>query len=233
MRQLLRKLRIWTNLNSSRFNRRSRGAPLLTVRRQWLEFGSDNCHSRILPGPTGLTRICIEELILRRLNNALCGVFNRRSEIDAATELSTAARASCPARRRSRRYRASCRCWPDSAGPMPLRPHREETRGTRRLDPGVSADFWINPMNQHYATRLRNLRQAPRCAAKTRAGGSCQCPAMRGGTRCRLHGGLSPGAPCGAKNGNFKNGDWTAEAIEERKWLRSLVQSFAKTGRTE
>ena len=26
---------------------------------------------------------------------------------------------------------------------------------------------------------------------------------------------------------------WTAEAIEERKWLRSLVRSFAKTGTTE
>jgi hypothetical protein len=45
-----------------------------------------------------------------------------------------------------------------------------------------------------------------------------------------LHGGLSPGAPRGAGNGNFRNGDWTAEAIEERKWLRSLVRSFAKTG---
>jgi hypothetical protein len=45
---------------------------------------------------------------------------------------------------------------------------------------------------------------------------------------CRLHGGLSPGAPRGEKNGNFKTGDWTLEAIEERKWLRSLLQSFCK-----
>jgi len=42
-------------------------------------------------------------------------------------------------------------------------------------------------------------------------------------------GGLSPGAPRGPKNGNYKNGDWTAEAIEERKWLRLLVKSFAKS----
>jgi hypothetical protein len=47
--------------------------------------------------------------------------------------------------------------------------------------------------------------------------------------RCRLHGGMSPGAPRGPKNGNFKSGDWTAEAIEERKWLRSLVRSFTKS----
>ena len=29
----------------------------------------------------------------------------------------------------------------------------------------------------------------------------------------------------GTKNGNFRNGNWTAEAIEERRWLRSLVCS--------
>ena len=72
----------------------------------------------------------------------------------------------------------------------------------------------------------------PKCGARTRTGTPCQRPPIRGRTRCRLHGGLSPGAPRGAKNGNFRNGDWTAEAIEERKWLRSLVQSFAKTGTT-
>ena len=84
-------------------------------------------------------------------------------------------------------------------------------------------------MDLSIGTRLHHLRQAPRCGAKTRAGGLCQCPAIRGRGRCRLHGGLSPGAPRGAKNGNFTNGDWTAEAIEERKWLRSLVRSFTKT----
>ena len=79
-------------------------------------------------------------------------------------------------------------------------------------------------------TRLKNLRLAPRCGAKTRAGSPCQRPALRGHSRCRLHGGLSPGAPRGSKNGNFKNGGWTAEAINEWKWLRSLVQSFAGNG---
>ena len=61
----------------------------------------------------------------------------------------------------------------------------------------------------------------------------CRRAALRGRKRCRLHGGLSPGAPRGPKNGNFKTGDWTTEAIEERKWLRSLVQSFAKRGTSE
>jgi hypothetical protein len=98
--------------------------------------------------------------------------------------------------------------------------------------PGGHPNFAINPMNQH-ETRGRNLARPPKCGARTRAGTPCQRPALRGRTRCRLHGGLSPGAPRGPKNGNFKTGDWTAEAIEERKWLRSLVKSFAKIGDTE
>jgi hypothetical protein len=97
--------------------------------------------------------------------------------------------------------------------------------------PGILTKILINPMNQS-ETRVGYLIQAPRCGAKARAGGSCRCPAIRGRRRCRLHGGLSPGAPRGPKNGNFKNGDWTAEAIEERKWLRSLVRSFTKTETT-
>jgi hypothetical protein len=83
-------------------------------------------------------------------------------------------------------------------------------------------------MNQDVETQLANLRRAPRCGAKTRAGTPCQCPALRSRKRCRLHGGLSTGAPRGVKNGNFKNGDWTTDAIEERRWLRSLVRSFAR-----
>ena len=81
--------------------------------------------------------------------------------------------------------------------------------------------------------RLANLRHAPRCGAMTRAGMPCQRPALRGRKRCRLHGGLSPGAPRGFKNGNYRNGNWTAEAIKERKWLRTLVQTFAKSGITQ
>jgi hypothetical protein len=47
------------------------------------------------------------------------------------------------------------------------------------------------------------------------------------------HGGVGPGAPRGSKNGNFKHGDWTTDAIAERKWLRSLLQSFADNGATK
>jgi glucans biosynthesis protein len=88
-------------------------------------------------------------------------------------------------------------------------------------------------MNQNRVTRkLTNIRAARRCGAKTKAGGACQCPAIRGRNRCRLHGGRSSGAPRGRGNGNYKSGDFTAEAIEEREWLRSIVRTYGKLEKT-
>jgi hypothetical protein len=83
-------------------------------------------------------------------------------------------------------------------------------------------------MNQEAVRRLASLRAARRCGARTRAGAPCQCPAIRGRNRCRLHGGRSPGAPRGERNGNFKIGYWTAEAVEERRWTKEMLQLYAK-----
>jgi hypothetical protein len=105
--------------------------------------------------------------------------------------------------------------------------------GTTRPAGGGGKKIADNPMNQEVEIRLANLRRAPRCGALTRARTACQRPALRGRKRCRLHGALSPGAPRGHENGNFRNGNWTADAIEERRWLRSLVQSFANNGTAE
>jgi hypothetical protein len=89
-----------------------------------------------------------------------------------------------------------------------------------------------NPMNQERVmAQLANVRAATRCGAKTRAGGQCQCPAIRDRKRCRLHGGRSPGAPKGSGNGNYTSGDFTAQAAEERQWLRSIVRTYGKLER--
>jgi hypothetical protein len=85
-----------------------------------------------------------------------------------------------------------------------------------------------NPMNQEVTNRLKNLRAARRCGARNRAGNPCQCPAVRGRTRCRLHGGHSPGAPKGRSNGMYKDGYFTAEAVAERKWAKSLLATLAE-----
>ena len=76
--------------------------------------------------------------------------------------------------------------------------------------------------------RLSDAASVVLCSAKTKAGSPCQRPPVRGRKRCRLHGGLSPGAPRGRRNGNYTNGDWTKEALKERRWVRDLVRSFGK-----
>ena len=67
------------------------------------------------------------------------------------------------------------------------------------------------------------LAQAPRCLARTRSGTECQSPAIKGKRRCRLHGGLSPGAPKGNRNAR-KHGGYSAET---RRAL-AMVKAMAK-----
>jgi uncharacterized protein YjcR len=70
-------------------------------------------------------------------------------------------------------------------------------------------------------SKLR-MHLSRRCGARTRSGGSCRSPAMPNG-RCRMHGGMSPGAPKGNKNA-FKHGRYTAEAIATRRRSAKLLR---------
>ena len=67
------------------------------------------------------------------------------------------------------------------------------------------------------------IHQASRCLARTRRGTPCQSPAMKNG-RCRMHGGLSPGAPKGNKNA-FKHGLYTNEAIARRREVAAIIRA--------
>ena len=74
------------------------------------------------------------------------------------------------------------------------------------------------------------LRLAPRCLAKTRAGTPCQRAAAKGkgvaGCTARAPG---SGAPTGERNGMYKHGLWTAEAISERRAVRALLKAAKGT----
>jgi hypothetical protein len=51
--------------------------------------------------------------------------------------------------------------------------------------------------------------------------------------RCRLHGGLSPGAPKGNRNA-LKHGRYTAEAVASRREVAALIRAMrALSGDTE
>ena len=71
----------------------------------------------------------------------------------------------------------------------------------------------------------RLLTNAPLCQARNRLGKSCRCPAAKGKRVCRMHGGLSPGAPKGERNGRWKHGGDTLEAVELRRSARRLLRS--------
>ncbi|HXB78760.1 MAG TPA: HGGxSTG domain-containing protein [Bradyrhizobium sp.] len=73
------------------------------------------------------------------------------------------------------------------------------------------------------------LQLAKRCGAKTRSGKPCQSPVVRGRNRCRMHGGAhGSGAPPGERNGNYRHGLYTAEAVAERKAVRAWLRSMPK-----
>ena len=66
------------------------------------------------------------------------------------------------------------------------------------------------------------------CEARNRQGKPCRLRAGWGTNhvghgRCKLHGGKSPGAPKGNKNA-LKHGNYTIEAITERRKIRSLLR---------
>ena len=67
-----------------------------------------------------------------------------------------------------------------------------------------------------------------RCGAKTRAGGACRSPAVRGKRRCRMHGG-APGSGAPKRNRNARrHGLFTGNAIAERKRIRALLGEARK-----
>ena len=81
-----------------------------------------------------------------------------------------------------------------------------------------------NPMKRSTG-EPSTLRDAPRCGAKNRSGNPCDRPAAKGKRRCRLHGGApGSGAPSGVRNGAYRHGLYTREAVQEARVLRAFIR---------
>jgi glucans biosynthesis protein len=79
-----------------------------------------------------------------------------------------------------------------------------------------------------HARNTGPMRSSPRCGARSRRGEACRAPALRGKTRCRMHGGAwGSGAPFGNSNA-VKHGYFTSEAIDERNQVRGLLSAAYK-----
>jgi hypothetical protein len=65
------------------------------------------------------------------------------------------------------------------------------------------------------------MNEAPRCGARTRAGTSCQSPAISGKARCRMHGGKGSGALKRNRNA-FRHGAYTQDMLAKETQVREL-----------
>ncbi len=76
--------------------------------------------------------------------------------------------------------------------------------------------------------REYSFQKAPRCSATSkRTGEPCKAPAVRGWTVCRFHGARG-GGPKGERNGMYRHGLYTKEAVEERRLLHELLRQSRK-----
>jgi hypothetical protein len=67
------------------------------------------------------------------------------------------------------------------------------------------------------------FQKSPRCRATSkRTGRRCQAPAVKGWKVCRFHGARS-GAPTGKRNGNYRHGDFTKEARNQRRVVSAML----------
>lgn len=83
-------------------------------------------------------------------------------------------------------------------------------------------------MTSDHPRNTQPMLSSLRCGAKTRSGRPCRSPAVQGKKRCRMHGGApGSGAPLGNKNAQ-KHGQYTREAISQRRKLKELVRQSRK-----
>ncbi len=84
------------------------------------------------------------------------------------------------------------------------------------------------------ALRLSNMARAPRCLARTRKGTPCQRAVSKGRKRCHCHGGAkNSGAPVGERNGAFKTGEWTNEAVALRRQASAAMKAARAARKTQ
>jgi len=95
----------------------------------------------------------------------------------------------------------------------------------------VSRGAWLRNGN-----RVGDPSSAQRCGARTRRGTACECPAIRGRRRCRLHGGLSTGPRTAEglariRQANTRHGRYSREQVELARLMREFQMNGIKSAR--
>jgi len=93
---------------------------------------------------------------------------------------------------------------------------------TRKVD--VAGRLIGNPMQKPLP-----MHQSLRCSAQSkRTGLPCRSPAVKGWTVCRMHGARG-GAPDGKRNGAYRHGGFTKEAVTRKQAVGLLMRLTGKT----
>jgi len=72
---------------------------------------------------------------------------------------------------------------------------------------------------------VRAMLTSARCAAHSkRTGHKCRAPAIRDKAVCRMHGAFA-GAPSGKRNGAFRHGYYTFDAMVERARAKLTIEA--------
>ena len=74
--------------------------------------------------------------------------------------------------------------------------------------------------------RSKAFEAMPRCGARTRSGAPCKRIGNSRNGRCKLHGGRA-GAPAGKRNGNWRHGGESKEAIVTRRQIQAVLRQAA------
>ena len=73
-------------------------------------------------------------------------------------------------------------------------------------------------------TDINPMHSSPRCTAHSRRTGlPCGSPAVSGWSVCRMHG-AGGGAPSGKRNGRYRHGGRTKEAMAMMEEMRELLR---------
>jgi hypothetical protein len=73
------------------------------------------------------------------------------------------------------------------------------------------------------------MHESPRCTATSkRTRERCRAPAVTGWCVCRFHGARG-GGPKGERNGRYKHGRYTADAVANRRALSMLLRQARTT----
>ena len=138
-------------------------------------------------------------------------------------------------RRQGHRRQRHAACERDRRGETKGRRTKKRREACARTRPvacgGKTGSAGVSDHVRHTGAMLAS----PRCGAKTRCGGSCRSPAVRGKRRCRMHGGApKSGAPRrnhnARKHGRFTQGQSPNESGSRRCWLtaRKLLRELKR-----